>query len=168
MRTAGDDLYVYLKHFHASDEIKVAFFHLESYFKDKMYEFRQSGSRNFLFLKQKLMSVPIAMAVDDNYVFFEVFDNTVQWMIAGGIVDWAKNIDIQNKYRPLPEEIASPKMLTFDDLSHGFAIYLGFCGVSLISFLVEKVSISVKQWISILVGKFLFYKLLKRQLILIR
>jgi hypothetical protein len=127
----------FLKYFHANDELKLAFYHSEEYFNMQKIIFKDYGLRKLLFLKQKVMSAPVGMSVFPNR-FYEVFDETVQWLITGGIVDWAKKIDIFNEAGPIEEEKAGPNVLGFNDLSHGFAVWLATCGISCICLIIEK------------------------------
>jgi hypothetical protein len=131
------------KHFHANRDVKLAYFESETFFRQLQFRFKSENLKGFSILEEKLLSVPVGMSVVHQNVFFEVLDDTVQWLITGGIVDWAKRVDLRNNYRPFNGDVGGPKVLVFSDLSHGFAIWLTMCGFSFFTFLLEFLFVSL-------------------------
>jgi hypothetical protein len=135
--------------FHNKRDLKVAFFESDTYFKRVQAQLKQKGSKGFLIFKQKLMSAPIVMSVNSQNVLFEIVDETVQWLITSGIIEWAKKVDwrkmIENSEQD--EEELRPKVLDFDSLSHGFVIWLIPCGISSLIFLIERIISPLRRWL---------------------
>jgi hypothetical protein len=139
LRTHPVDFYYsnIFNYFHANPEVKLAFFGTERFFYKKKHYYKKDGKRGFSILKQKLLSSPVGMTVMYRNILFDIVDETVQWLISGGIVNWAKKVDFRSELRPFDPDRDEPKVLDFDDLSHGFAIWLISCGISFLGFVFE-------------------------------
>jgi hypothetical protein len=95
-----------------------------------------------LILKENYITVAIGFEFDDrSNPFLHTGNEILGRLINGGILQYLKKLeDIQK----IEVDAAGPKMLLIDDLSFGFILWLGACGISTVVFILEIVSLALK------------------------
>jgi len=92
--------------------------------------------RNWRKLKDfSFQTTQIGFAFFKNNFFHEITDNTVQQMTSAGILQRMIEMEIgrENKF----DINTDPEKLNIEQLCFGFFIWLGFCGISLATFVLE-------------------------------
>jgi hypothetical protein len=96
------------------------------------------------FLKEDLYSFITGFTILHFHFLFELADETVQFMLSGGILqhsfemdDYSMNKDVFEDAKHFLCSNGKSKVLTMDDLSYGFTLWMISCMVTLIVFLLE-------------------------------
>lgn len=90
-----------------------------------------------LYLKERFLSVPVGIGLVKNHFLFHLLEEVVQGLTTGGITQhlWKfyREVDLS-----LPKvQPHGPSVLSLDDLSFGFLIWLVACGVAFGAFFME-------------------------------
>jgi hypothetical protein len=78
-----------------------------------------------------------------NNYFHRIADKSVQHLTSTGIMFWMIDNEIGFKYKFILKNY--PKKLTFENLSFGFVIWLGCCGISILVFACEIICSKLKK-----------------------
>jgi hypothetical protein len=81
------------------------------------------------------LTVPVGFEFSNRYnIFLKTGTEVINWLLNGGILQyWHKFEEV----KVIEEEEEGPRVLVFDDLSFGFALWLGACGFSIMGFSLE-------------------------------
>lgn len=94
-----------------------------------------------------------ALLTNKNSFIYEFLDDFLQKTIPFGIPQYLMSFHyfmLFKHYEVL--NVKEPKVLTIDDLSFGFVLWLGACGISLITFLIELFMLKLRRIIRNLIG----------------
>lgn len=117
-------------------------------------------------LKQKLFSYPIGFGTFKNHFMNALIEDTLQLMIPAGIPQylfehhrWLKfgKVHVNRK--------VGPNVLSVDDLSFGFVVWVCCCGISAIIFCVELCGPLLKVVVDKFIGLIVFASFLKKGLL---
>jgi hypothetical protein len=97
-----------------------------------------------LTLKENYFSVLIGFEFGNRFSpFLHIGNEVIGWLLNGGILQyWHK----QEETRMLEEDPEGPVVLFFDDLSFGFVLWLGACGISTVAIFAEFLVLRGKIW----------------------
>jgi len=90
-------------------------------------------------LKNQDYRVPLRFASVPGYNLHKVFEAKLMRMHEAGLIEHYKRQYYDPKYFDLMEEEDDPKVLTVEQLSIGFQVFLLFAGVAIVVFVVEIV-----------------------------
>jgi hypothetical protein len=119
----------------AEDKVAIMFlFEKENHFR-KPFHCRTKP----IVLGELIMRIPSGFQFNTNFILSLVFDEIVKQLIPTGIVQKFHNdyYEFVHKQR-FDYDQKEPKILQINDLSFGFVLWLGACGLSLSAFLCEK------------------------------
>lgn len=92
----------------------------------------------------QISSTPTGLGMFRNSVLWPLFDDVMNKLIPSGIIHHIPNLYdylMYDKYCYLPKKV--PRILTFQDLAFGFALWLTACGISIIVFVAEHLGINI-------------------------
>lgn len=126
-------------------------------------QFKRSG----IILSERLCGVPMTIRTFSNHFMFQLMEETVQWMLNGGIFNALfrrHNFDnsenrVENEERRL-NLMNELKILSLDDLSFGFYIWLVASGICCLMFVGEILFCFIFKKIKKMFGKLFVFKLL--------
>lgn len=88
-------------------------------------------------LKEEIYSQPVGIGFKLNNFFYFVTDEIIQKLLPTGILEQSYKFHFEYLYKDKDPIVFMPQVLTFDDLSQGFFIWLSACGISVIAFIIE-------------------------------
>jgi hypothetical protein len=106
-----------------------------------------------------------ALLTYKNSFIYEILNEILQKTIPFGIPQYLMNFHYLTLFKHY--EVSSdknPKVLTIDDLSFGFVLWLGACGISLIGFLYEWLKFKLRKLVRILIGLWFILAVLRWRL----
>jgi hypothetical protein len=121
---------------HFCDQIKnssakIVFYLSYDMFHESTISCRKSGIK----FQEKVLKFPTSFALYPHADIYEIFDETFQLLISSGIALYhSEKIRSNFKFK---DEAKEPKVLSCDDLSFGFIVWLVACGISIIAFAME-------------------------------
>lgn len=118
-------------------------------------------------LKERLMAIPLVFGTGINDQIFWLLNEVMEGLINGGIVQHSLKFHKDFLFPIHPEEEIGPSVLSLNDLSFGFYIWLGSCGIAVLAFLSELFVVFCKKFLKYLkklLGLYLMLKILKRVL----
>ena len=77
------------------------------------------------------------LATQPNAFYFKMIENTVDSLIDTGVISYLIENEIGKKIK-FGQPNSEPSVLSMNDLSFGFNIWLGFCVLSVVSFVIEQ------------------------------
>lgn len=83
-------------------------------------------------------AIPGAFGMHRNSILYPIFEDVMRKLIPSGIPQYLPDFHsflLHGKFVNLDEN--EPKVLSYDDLSFGFVLWLFACGVSIIGFFIE-------------------------------
>ncbi|KAL7013033.1 hypothetical protein ACKWTF_015163 [Chironomus riparius] len=89
----------------------------------------------------QMNSLAAGLGMARNSFLWPIFDDVINKLIPSGILQYLLELYayfMYEKYDWSPKKY--PKVLTFDDLSFGFVLWLTACGMSVLGFLIEHSS----------------------------
>jgi hypothetical protein len=124
---------------------------------------RKSGIK----FQERVLKFPTSFALYPHADIYKIFDETFQLLISSGIALYhSETVRTNFKFK---DEEKEPKVLSCDDLSFGFIVWLVACGISIVAFALE---ISFELMLKILkiitknfVGLYLILVLLQLRLV---
>lgn len=109
--------------------------------------------------------VLMSLSVNQHSFLYNTFNEVMEKIVPAGIPQYLYKFHQEQMYKIYePEADGSPKVLTFDDLSFGFVLWLGTCGVSLAGFLLELVGLVIRKFFEYTIGLNYFLRSLERKL----
>lgn len=87
----------------------------------------------------------LGFAFFPNNFFLKIAEKAVQHLTSAGIMFWTMENEIGSTYKFLTRK--NPKRLTVENLNFGFVIWLGFCGLSVVTFFGEVLYAKLKKLI---------------------
>jgi hypothetical protein len=132
---------------------KLAFLIHKSWFESK--DFHETRG---IFMREVLITFQNGYAFNRNNFMFQLADEVVRDLIPTGIID--QSYAYHKWFQTMQEdpETRESALLTMDDISFGFVIWLIACSVSLTVFISEYAPRKAKIWFGIL---FAWYHILK-------
>lgn len=110
---------------------KIAFF-LSTEMNWEITKYCQKSGVNF---QKKYQMFPVGFSLHPNSDIYEVFDETFQLLMSSGIARY-HHMKLQNPFN-FKESKKEPKVLSCDDLSFGFIVWMVAVGISLAGFIFE-------------------------------
>ncbi|KAL7015192.1 hypothetical protein ACKWTF_016332 [Chironomus riparius] len=108
-------------------------------------------------------TIPGAFAMTKNSILYPYFEDVMEKLIPSGIPQYLPDFHaflLYGNYKNLDMETL--KVLTLDDLSFGFILWLIACAISMIGFLIEIVFASISKAFKSVVGLILLLQAIKR------
>jgi len=97
-------------------------------------------------------NIPVLYTVRNSFLY-KTLNEVLKKIIPAGIPQYLIKYHEANLFGTfIPFIENSPRVLTIEDLAHGFVLWLGACGVSFIAFLFEILWFRVIVWMKNLVG----------------
>lgn len=96
--------------------------------------------KNPLILKEVYMTSLIGVAAPKNHFLFDALESTIQLLIPAGVPQYMWTFHYNtffSSYRYKEKKKKQPKVLSFDNLSFGFVVWLNVCGAATFCFFVE-------------------------------
>lgn len=123
-------------------------------------------------LKEILFSNTAGISMRMSTFLFHLTEEVVGDLITAGIPQHLRKFYEEMLYPPVYEELAEPQVLRIEDLRYGFTIWLISCGFAVAGFIYELINQhflrKVKFWMQEVLGLFLFMKLLRNYLKVVR
>lgn len=114
-------------------------------------------------LKDPVYCLNVKMGILKNIYLYWLVEDTILWLLQSGIpqhsTEFHNWITLQQRYFTTYEKL--PQILSINDLSFGFILWIITCGIASISFILELTSNTINKLITKLVGFLSFIKLLK-------
>ena len=118
----------------------------------KLRNFKRDAAISALFTKR-------------NSFIYDILNQVLEKIIPAGIPQYLVKYHESNMYKEyVPIVDNSPRVLTVDDLEYGFVLWLGACGISVVGFLLEFIWFKLRKVLRIMIGLWLFLKVLKMRL----
>lgn len=120
-------------------------------------------------LKETLLSDRDGIRMGRNHALFWLSEDLLQFLTAGGIPQRIYNFYNEIFYPPKEKEILEPKVMTIDDLSYGFVIWIIASGFTVFIFVFEFLDkfliTKILNWIKLkfcgILINFFFFKILE-------
>lgn len=85
-----------------------------------------------------------SLVTQPNAFYFRMIEKILDSLIDTGVISYLIEKDIGTKLK-FSQPNSEPSVLNMDDLYFGFNIWLGFCVVSVLSFLVEQIGWPIRK-----------------------
>jgi hypothetical protein len=108
-------------------------------------EIRIRKGHKMIILDERVMSYSIGIGTEINSIIFDTAEKIVQSFFAAGLIQHALKVDFDSASVKSDPEYDGPTILTFDDLSYGFVMWLGACTLSVCAFLYEKIKFRLRN-----------------------
>lgn len=96
----------------------------------------------------------------NSFLYLKLIEITEK-LVPAGIFQYLFKFHESNLYKQFKaDESNSPKVLSFDDLAHGFVLWIGACGASTTGFVLEFLVFYIKMLIKNLCGLWMLMTLL--------
>ncbi|KAL7013039.1 hypothetical protein ACKWTF_015166 [Chironomus riparius] len=118
-----------------NSSLKLAFIHTSQFFKNT-----NSVCKGSLVKVKKfhMNAIPAGLGLNVNSILSPIFNNIMDRTIAAGIPQYLESFSSEfffGKYQEIEDKM--PKVLTLEDLSFGFTLWLCACGMSISMFIFE-------------------------------
>ncbi|CAG9803592.1 unnamed protein product [Chironomus riparius] len=107
-------------------------------------EYTTRESDNWIKLEEAMHVTHGGLVTHPNAYFFEMIENTIDSLIDTGVIRYLIESDIGTKIK-FGHSDSEPSVLSMNDLSFGFNIWLGFCVLSAVSFVFEQIGWLIKN-----------------------
>ncbi|KAG5679491.1 hypothetical protein PVAND_009055 [Polypedilum vanderplanki] len=100
------------------------------------------------------------------YTFIsQPINDIINDLIPSGILQHENDYDLWYRIRPVDVEVKDPRrILSMTDLEFGFVIFLGFLSLSIVAFICEILSLSVRRQLRKLLGLYEFIRIVRERL----
>ena len=102
-----------------------------------------------------------ALLMQRNSFISELINDILEKTIPFGIPQYLMDSHHSMLFKHYEKKIVKdPKVLKVDDLSFGFVLWLGACGISFCGFILEIVMFKVRKWMRTVVGIWMVLRIL--------
>lgn len=108
-------------------------------------EYITRQSDNWIKLEEAMHVTHGSLVTQPNAFYFGMIEKIVDSLIDTGVIDYLIENDIGTKLK-FTKPKSEPSVLNMGDLYFGFNIWLGFCVVSVFSFLVEQIGWPIRKF----------------------
>lgn len=101
----------------------------------------------------KLLDDSMNFGITRNSILYEPLNEVLEKLNPSGIIQHLIEFHswiIDHKFELVAEK--HPRILTFDDLSFGFVLWLAACGISAIGFIIELLEYKIRMMIENIIG----------------
>ena len=102
------------------------------------YDSENKGQNPWNQLDERFFAVTIGIATLQSSFYFRIIKDTVDRLTDTGVIRHLINTRVL-MLKKYPKDESEPKILSLEDLSYGFNIFLGFCLISGLIFIVELI-----------------------------
>lgn len=125
---------------------------------------------NHVRVNERLFQVPLGLLFLKNNFIYYLYDEVIQGLTTAGISQHLWKIYKYDKYSVDREPLTkSPSILTLNDLSYGFIIWLVACGLAACVFIGEhawpknfSIKKTLSEWLRNIIGLILVIKMLEK------
>lgn len=117
-------------------------------------------------LQEVLGTTQVGIGLPLKHFLYSAVDETLQKIIPTGIVSHLLDYHKWVLYRDGIDfsDVSEPKVLTLNDLSFGFVMWLIACGLSACGYLFEIFVFKMRKRLRVVIGIFLFLNVLQQRL----
>ncbi|KAL7011989.1 hypothetical protein ACKWTF_014553 [Chironomus riparius] len=109
--------------------------------------------------------VPVLYTLSNSFLY-KTLNEILEQMIPAGIPQYLVKYHEENLFGTFVPLVASgPSVLTIEDLTHGFVLWFGACGVSFVSFLLELMCLRASVWLRKLIKLWTLMKFIKSKIL---
>lgn len=127
---------------------KLAFFCEERLYHEFTYKFGKTG----FMMKDRLYSTTGGVSLIANNFFLRLLEKGMRNLIPSGIPQHSMEYHSAYWIRRLGNFKKNPQVLKIEDLSFGFLIWIGSCGISVAVFMLETINVQLRKFLQLARG----------------
>ncbi|KAG5671293.1 hypothetical protein PVAND_001498 [Polypedilum vanderplanki] len=125
-------------------------------------ELNETFKRSLPIMENEIISKSYSFLIHKGHIFLNRINEIINQLIPSGILQHLADYGLWYFYRPYDVEIKDPRrILSVYDLEYGFVIFIGVLLLSIVVFICELFSLSVRRQLKNLFGLYEFLRILK-------